>query len=350
METVWFFLLALVLAVYVVLDGYDLGVGIIYPFVGRTRAERDAARRTVLPVWDGNEVWLIAGGGFLFFAFPRAYSAAFAGFYLAFFVLLCLLIPRGLALELRSYVDHPLWWDLCDGVFFAASLALAFVYGVALGNVLRGVPLDASGYFFVPFWTHPLRTGPNPGVFDWYTVLAGVSGVAVLLVHGAAFLAMRSVDPVRSRALAAARWGAAAAVVLPVLTVAITPLVNPVLLDNYRRRPAAFALPAAMVVTAVAMTASAWHRRGRATFLTSSLLILLTIASAAFSLHPVLLVATTGPAYDLTIDNSAASHYALTVGLVWGGVGLFAAAIYSAFAHHLFRSRHSPVPGGIGHA
>lgn len=347
METVWFCLLAIVAAVYGILDGYDLGVGILSPFVGRTHQERAAAHATILPVWDGNEVWLIAGGAILFFVFPAAYAAAFAGFYLAFFVLLWLLIPRGLALEMRGHVEHPLWRDFCDGVFFAASLALGLVYGVALGNVLRGVPLDQSGYFFVPFWT-VMGLGPRPGVFDWYTVLIGLGGLAVLVVHGGAFLAFRSAEPIRRRALAAMRRGALPAASLVIAAVLVTPWVNPWLLHNYWRHPWAYAVPAAAGLSILAMVVLAWARRALATFIASSLLILLLVASAALSLYPALLVATTDRAYDLTIHNSATTQYGMAVGLIWGAMGLVLASLYSAFAHYLFRRRVSPVEAGHG--
>jgi len=292
-------------------------------------------------VWDGNEVWLVAGGAILFFTFPRAFSAAFGGFYLAFFVLLWLLVPRGLALELRGHVASPLWWDFCDGAFFAASAALAFIYGVALGNVLRGVPLDADGYFFVPFWTG-LGIRGSPGVFDWYTLMCGISGVAILIVHGAAFLAMRSTDPLYSRAIAAARWGALPAIAVPAATAVVTPVVNPILLHNFSQHPWAYALPATAAGASLAMAVLAWRGRERATFLASSLLILLLVGSAALALYPALLIATTGRPYDLTIYNSSATHYALTAGLVWAGVGLLLAGSYSAVNHYLFRGRERP--------
>ncbi len=341
METVWFCLLAMVAAIYGVLDGYDLGVGILYPFVGRTPKERNTLRHTILPVWDGNEVWLIAGGAILFFAFPRAYSAAFAGFYLAFFVLLWLLVPRGLALEMRGHVTGSLWRDFCDGSFFAASVALALVYGVALGNVLRGVPLNAQGYFFVPFWTI-LGIGPHPGVFDWYTLMAGISGLAILVVHGGAFLAMKSTEPMRARAMNAAQWGAPFAVAITTATVVVTPMVNHVLLHNFEAYPWAYSLPAAAAGIELAMLVFAWQRRERATFIASSCFILTLVGSAALALYPILLVSTTERSLDLTIYNSATSHYGLTVGLVWGGIGLVGAAFYSSFAHYLFRGRTHP--------
>jgi cytochrome bd ubiquinol oxidase subunit II len=338
METNWFCLLALIAAIYGVLDGYDLGVGMLHPFVGRTSDEREAVRQTILPVWDGNEVWLIAGGGILFLAFPTAYASGFAGFYLAFFVLLWLLIPRGLALELRNEVPHPLTRGFCDGVFVWASTLLGLLYGVALGNVLRGVPLDASGYFFVPFWTI-LGLGAHPGVFDWYTILAGFSVLGILAVHGAAFLAARSLDPVRRRALSAAKHASIPAVVLATAWAVLSPVANPALRRNYTEHPWAYALPIAAAVAGLGMVVLAWSGRERGTFIASTAVIVLSVGSAAMALYPALLLSTTDRNLDLTIYNSGTSRYGLRVGLAWGGIGLALAAGYSVFAHYRFRGR-----------
>lgn len=341
METALFSLLALVAAIYGILDGYDLGVGMLHPFVGRTPGEREQVRQTILPVWDGNEVWLIAGGGMLFFAFPSAYAAGFAGFYLAFFVLLWLLIPRGLAIEMREHVPHPMVRTFCDAVFFAASTLLGFLYGVALGNVLRGVPLGPNGYFFVPFWTN-LSIGPNPGVFDWYTVLAGLSTTAFLVVHGGAFLAARSVEVVRRRALTAVKYASVPAVILATMFAVLSPVANPALQHNFTAHPWEYAVPGASALAGLCMIVLAWRGRERGTFIASTAAIALSVASAAIALYPSLLLSTTNPALDLTIYNSGTSHYAMTAGLFWGGIGLALAFGYSAFAHYRFRGRVPP--------
>src|SRR6202795_3236753 len=143
-ETVWFWLLAIMIAGYVVLDGFDLGAGAIHLFVARTEQERRRVLASIGPVWDGNEVWLIAAGGTLYFAFPALYASSFSGFYLPLMVILWLLILRGVSLEFRSHVGGRIWPVLWDACFFLASLLLAVFYGAALGNVVRGVPLDAS--------------------------------------------------------------------------------------------------------------------------------------------------------------------------------------------------------------
>src|SRR4051812_43270438 len=150
METVWFVLVALMLIAYVVLDGFDLGTGAIHLFVGRTQRDRSLVLHTIGPVWDGNEVWLIAAGGALYFAFPMLYASAFSGFYLPLMIVLWLLILRGIGIELRMHLEGTVWRGFFDGCFALSSILLAIFFGAALGNVIRGVPLNKEGYFFLP--------------------------------------------------------------------------------------------------------------------------------------------------------------------------------------------------------
>src|SRR5271168_3193191 len=154
MGVLWFSIVAFMLAAYVILDGFDLGVGIVYLFVAETEQERQLTLRSIGPVWDGNEVWLLAAGGTLFFAFPLLYASAFSGFYLPLMIVLWLLILRGSSIEFRNHLKSPAWNPFWDLVFCASSLLLTVFFGAALANVVRGVPLDASGYFFEPLWTN----------------------------------------------------------------------------------------------------------------------------------------------------------------------------------------------------
>src|SRR6266571_4974452 len=162
MESLWFVLVALMLAVYVLLDGFDLGAGAIHPFVARTDAERRMIYRAIGPVWDGNEVWLIAAGGTLFFTFPRLYAAGFSGFYLPLMIVLWLLMLRGLSLELRSHIHSAVWSGLWDGLFFTGSALLAVFFGAASGNVVRGVPLDARATSSSRCGPTSIRPAPHP--------------------------------------------------------------------------------------------------------------------------------------------------------------------------------------------
>src|SRR5438046_528420 len=207
MGLIWFWLVAIMLVAYVVLDGFDLGVGILHVLLPRNEQERQLTLRTIGPVWDGNEVWLLAAGGTLYFAFPLLYASAFSGFYLALMIVLWLLIMRGAAIELRAHVDSAVWRGFFDGCFAFSSLLLTIFYGAALGTVVRGVPLNADGYFFLPLWTD-WRIGSQPGVLDWYTVIAAVLALLALTIHGANWVALKTSGELNARAkrVAGIRW------------------------------------------------------------------------------------------------------------------------------------------------
>src|SRR5580704_14193231 len=191
MQTIWFCLIAIMVAMYVVLDGFDLGAGAIHLWVARDDAERQQVIRSIGPVWDGNEVWLLAAGGTLYFAFPQLYASGFSGFYLPLMIVLWLLILRGTSVEFRNHVDSSIWLKFWDVTFSASSLFLAVFFGAALGNVVRGVPLDANGYFFEALWTN-FRLGPNTGILDWFTLVVGVAALATLALHGALWVALKT--------------------------------------------------------------------------------------------------------------------------------------------------------------
>src|SRR5215472_8855560 len=184
MGTLWFCLVAFMIVVYVLLDGFDLGGGAILLLVAYTDEERRQVLASIGPVWDGNEVWLLAAGGTLYFAFPLLYASAFSGFYLPLMFVLWLLIGRGVSLELRNHLDVGVWRTLLDRLFGISSALLTIFFGAALANVLRGVPLRADGYFFLPLWTN-WKPGANPGILDWYTVIGGLVALIALTLHGA---------------------------------------------------------------------------------------------------------------------------------------------------------------------
>src|SRR5512140_2642659 len=207
MGFIWFWLVAIMIVMYVLLDGFDLGVGILHPFIAKTESERNISIRSIGPFWDANEVWLLAGGGTLYFAFPTLYAASFSGFYLPLMMVLWLLMLRGISIEFRSHVESPVWRALWDVVFGGASTLLTIFFGAALGNVVRGVPLDASGFFFLPLWTDFGVTG-ELGILDWYTVAIGLAAFVTLLLHGALWVAHKTDGPLeaRCRLLALRAW------------------------------------------------------------------------------------------------------------------------------------------------
>lgn len=346
METFWFVAVVFTLTMYIVLDGFDLGTGIIYPFVARTEAERRLTLQAIGPVWNGNEVWLLAGGGLLFFAFPKAYASGFSGFYLALILVLWLLMLRGLSIELRHHIDHPLWSPIWDVAFTISSLLLAIVFGAAIGNLARGVPLNAEGYFFTPFWTS-LLPGPEPGILDVYTVLKGILGATILAVHGANYIAMKTEGDLHQRASRFATVGSWLLVPLLLANIFTLRSVQPILAVNYTAYPIGYILPLA---TAGAMASLLYFRhrqRDVAAFFASSLFLLGIAGTTAWGYYPNLLIATTDSAYNLTIYNTAASPYGLKVGLIWFPIGFSLVIFYTIYVHRSFwgKVRLAPADG-----
>ena len=352
MGTLWFWIVALMLVAYVVLDGFDLGVGIVYLFVAGPHRNSDKERRQALrsigPVWDGNEVWLLAAGGTLFFAFPLLYASAFSGFYLPLMIVLWLLILRGVSIELRSHFNDPLWKTFFDAVFFVASTLLAIFYGAALANVVRGVPIGADDYFFLPLWTNWL-TGPNPGILDWYTVLGGVLALVALAMHGALYLSMKTVGELerRSRILAQRLWWVVVALTL--VSLPATVVARPNSLANYRLHPAAFLAPCVVFGGLVAVFLAVRRRSQRIAFLSSCAYLAAMLAGAAAGLFPVLLPTVGTAGRDITISIALAGPHTLHVGLIWWSFGMLLAILYAAVVYWLFRGKVSEDAESYGH-
>ncbi len=338
MVTFWFLLVAIMLVAYVVFDGFDLGVGAIAKWVARTPAERALVRRSIGPVWDANEVWLVAAGGVLYFAFPQLYASSFSGFYLPLMMVLWLLIGRALGLELRSHAGDELLGQSCDAIFSACSLLLPVFFGAALGNVIRGVPLDAEGSFFLPLWTN-FRPGRDPGVLDWYTVLCGVVALVALATHGAHFLALRTDGPVNARARRIGRAGTYALPVLTLASLAATTAVRPTVLDNFRRAPTGLAIPLVVAVSLALMAAAAHRGREKLAFAASVGYLASMLAGAAFALYPVLLPSSGDPARSLTVTDAAAGSHAMRVAALWWPVAFLLVAATFTYLYRTFRGK-----------
>jgi cytochrome d ubiquinol oxidase subunit II len=344
MQTVWFCLVAIMIALYVVLDGFDLGAGAIHLWVARKDGERQQVIRSIGPVWDGNEVWLLAGGGTLYFAFPVLYASSLSGFYLPLMIVLWLLILRAIAVEFRDQISSDAWASLWDVVFTAASLLLAVFFGAALGNVVRGVPLNQQGYFFEALWTN-FRLGPNCGVLDWYTVIVGVAALVTLALHGALWLALKTEGPVHDRASALARAAWWLTLLLTIVLTAITFKVQPAVPSNLASHPWGYVFP---VLALLGLGGMFWFMSKRdelKSFLASCLYIVGMLTSVVFGLYPLVLPACTNPAYALTVDNAKAGDYGLRIGVVWWVIGMALVAVYH---FHVYRSFAGKVKGGSG--
>jgi cytochrome bd ubiquinol oxidase subunit II len=338
MGFIWFWLVGVMIVGYVVLDGFDLGVGVLHLFLVRTEAERQASLHSIGPVWDGNEVWLLAGGGTLYFAFPLLYASAFSGFYLPLMIVLWLLILRGVSLELRNHIDVGVWVALLDGVFGLSSALLIIFYGAALANVLRGVPLQADGYFFLPLWTN-WKPGVSPGILDWYTVIGGLVALAALTLHGALWLTIKVSGDLARRAcrIVEPLWFMVA--ILTVVSLIATIAVRPASLNNYYSYPFTFVVP----VGVLASMGAIWFFNRKAqpvkAFLASCLYLFFMLAGACWGVYPTLLPATTGADRDITLARAISGPHTLSVGLVWWAFGMTLAVGYFVLVYSRFKGK-----------
>jgi len=342
MATLWFMIVAVMVAAYVVLDGFDLGAGVIYLGAAKTPEERRSIMRAIGPVWDGNEVWLLAAGGTLYFAFPLLYASSFSGFYLPLMIVLWLLMLRGIGIELRSHMKNPVWAGFFDVVFCVSSALLTIFFGAALGNVVRGVPLGTDGYFFAPLWTN-FQVGANPGILDWYTVLTGVIALVTLTEHGSLYIAVKTEADVNRRARLVAQWAWPPQLLLTIVGLIATMYVRPTVLDNYKQHAIGFLIPVvvfgSLAVMIYAMRKGQDPAKEKLAFFASAIYIVGMLVGAAFALYPVVLPASTDPARNLTIYNTAAGQHGLTVGLTWWILGMILALGYFTLLFRMFKGK-----------
>ncbi len=338
LPAVWFCLVAVVLTGYVLLDGFDLGAGILQLFVARSEEDGTQVLGSIGPVWDGNEVWLLVLGGVLFLAFPSLYASAFSGFYLALMIALWLLILRGVAIEFRNHIDSAPWKQFWSTVFGLASTALAVVFGIALGNVIRGVPLDKSGNFFLPLWTDLWPAG-EVGIIDWYTLLVGVAAALMLAVHGGLWLVLKLDGELQERAriFAGRCWN----ILLPVIVLATVAsfALQPNLMRQMRTQPWGVLFAVLAAAGMIAERVLSRRRRDLEAFLASGLSIAGMLSCAAFGVFPNVLPSNISPGLSLTIYNAAAGEYGLSVALFWFIPGMALAIGYSAFVYRRFAGK-----------
>ncbi len=328
LQTLWFVLVFVLLIGYAILDGFDLGVGVLHPFAKDER-ERRIGLNAIGPVWDGNEVWLLTGGGALFAAFPVVYATVFSSFYVALMLLLAALIGRAVALEFRSKLASGLWRSLWDSVFFLGSALPAVLLGVAFGNILRGVPIDADGNYTGTFWE----------LLNPYAVLVGVLTLVMFTMHGALYLAIKSEGAMHERLRRAVPWLWIIVAVLYFALTTMTMVSLPYLFEGFMERPWMWGLG---VVTLGSLIATyAFTRSGRLplAFAASATTIACVIALAAASLYPRLVPSLTNLNYSLTIENSSSSQRTLTVMAGVAGVGVPLVLVYTIVVYRIFKGK-----------
>ena len=319
LNTIWFVVLAIMLAGYAVLDGFDLGVGAIHLWLGRNREERARLIDAIGPVWNGNEVWLLAAGGSMVVAFPNLYAVSFSGFYLALMLVLWLLLVRGLGIEFRHQIHHPMWEDAWDVAFSIASLTLALLFGVAVGNVLRGVPYGANGEFVGTFTV----------LLNPFSILGGLLGVATLAMHGAFWAALKTDGDLgaRARRFAGALWYGSLALLIAMIGASF--VVRPDFAHNFGEYPILLALPALTLGGLLYSRVALGRVDERGAFLGSAVYVGGILACVAAGLYPVLLPGTSGSQHAaLDIYNAASPAGSLRTALIIYVIGITIVAVY----------------------
>jgi len=339
MQTTWYLLIAFMLTTYAVLDGFDFGAGIVHHLVAKTDEERREVLAAIGPVWDGNEVWLIATGGVLVFAFPRAYSAAFSGLYLPLMMVLWLLVLRGISIEFRSKLEHPLWRSGFDFLFTLSSTVMAVVLGVALGNLVRGVPIDETGWFSLDLFTDLRPTATHLGAIDAYTALVAVFAVAALAAHGATYLVWKTTGEVHARSTRVAKRAWPIVLAVGALLTVATALTQPEHLATFTRRPWLFPLPVLAVAAAILCPRAIQAGKETQAFALSSGFLAGLLAATAGTLFPILLRSTVDPSHTLDAWNASSPRATLLIGLAVWMPAIVLATGYFAYLYRTFRGK-----------
>jgi len=321
LATFWFILIAVLWIGYFVLEGFDFGVGILLPVLGRDNADRRLMINAIGPVWDGNEVWLLTAGGATFAAFPLWYASMFSGFYLALLLILVALIVRGVCFEFRGKVDSPRWRARWDWAIFGGSALPALLWGVAFANIVRGVPMDAAHVY----------TGNLLTLLNWYGLLGGLVTLSLFALHGAIFLALKTDGPLRERARQLAVRIALAAVPLAAAFLIVS---------QYSHGKGWTDVTAALAAVALlGGVAAAFRGREGWAFLGTALTLLLAVVTLFGDLYPRVLPSSTNAAYSLTVTNASSSHYTLMV-MTWVAL-IFTPVVlaYQGWTYWVFRKR-----------
>jgi cytochrome d ubiquinol oxidase subunit II len=330
MIVTWYVIVSFMLIVYVALDGRNFGAGMLHRVIARTPEERRQVIAAIGPLWSWHEVWLVGFGGTLVAVFPRLMASAFAGYYLALFLILWGLILRGISLEVGGHINDRLWQGLWDSVFVFSNFLLSILFGAAAGNLARGAPLDARGNFSMAFFTD-FRVRGYVGLLDWYTVSTAVFATVILAAHGATYLTLKTEGPVHDRG---AKWA-------KYLWAAVAPLFLTISVESWVVRPDLpghaiynpfcwLGLLVVVISTSTLISGLSTHREMRA-FIGSNFLLMGLLATGGAAIFPVMLYSTLAPENSLTAYAVASSRSALLLASIWWPVGFALATLYFVF-------------------
>ena len=328
LQAIWFLLVGVLIIGYAILDGFDLGVGALHLFL-KDEKERRLSLNAIGPVWDGNEVWLLTGGGALFAAFPVVYATVFSGFYLALMLLLVALILRAVSMEFRGKVESAAWKSFWDWAFGIGSLLPAVLFGVAFGNILRGIPINEQGLF----------TGSFLGLLNPYSVLVGLLSLALFIMHGAIYLGLKTDGALRERMVSTASAFWVGTVGLYTLATLVTFFVSPFLFDGVLKNPLFWVLFLLLLASLVSIPVLLKGKKLFVAFLASSAFIASIIGLSALSLFPRLVPSITNLDYSLTIRNASSTQGTLTVMFIIALIGMPIVIGYTIFIYRVFKGK-----------
>ncbi|MHB1681460.1 MAG: cytochrome d ubiquinol oxidase subunit II [Bacilli bacterium] len=329
LNILWFSLIVILFMGFFFLEGFDFGVGILLPFLGREDVERRVLMNSIGPFWDANEVWLLTAGGAMFAAFPNWYATLFSGFYLALFLMLLALIGRGVAFEFRSKVDNPAWRRTWDWVLFFGSLLPPLLWGVALANIMEGVPIDAKMNYVGGFWN----------LINVYSVVAGVSVVLLFTLHGALFLTLKTTGDLRERAQAVAlRIGGLTTAFLLLFIILSYFWTDMFTKQGIDPGP----VPVVAGIALVSARFFIGSKRLGWAFAMTSLTIILSTLTVFLGLFPRVMISSLNPLWSLTIYNTASNHYSLQVMTIIALTVIPFVLAYQVWNYWVFRQRVKP--------
>ena len=328
LNTIWFFLIGILFAGYAILDGFDLGVGALHLLI-KGDTERRIMLNSIGPVWDGNEVWLVTGGGALFAAFPHVYATVFSGFYTAFMLLLFMLIFRAVAIEFRSKQPMQWWRNFWDTAFSVSSILIAFIMGIALGNIVTGIPLGPDKEFIGTFWD----------LINPYTVLVGITTVALFMMHGAIYGIMKTEGQLHQKLRGWVNNTIIFFIICYITTTIATLIYFPHMAEHFKNAPILFIIAVLTGLAIANIPREIHHGRDFFAFLSSCASVAALLLIFALGLFPTIVYSSPNPEYSLTIYNAASSQKTLTIMLIIASIGMPFVLAYTISIYWIFRGK-----------